>query len=144
MRTDRALTTVSVSWRQKKRNHRLLFGTPLRWVRLDWRRRLAVFEIDQIFGYERWTSGQYGTLQWNVFVLQAGAPGDDLTAVSGVRPGARILLSAYGKDRAKRAIAELEALRLVSPVDEIGAERWSVLGSRFMAGFPLCKARGYS
>lgn len=139
MRTEYMLTSVSVSWRQKKRNHRLLFGTPLRWIRLDWRRRLALFETGQIFGYERWSACHHGTLQWNVFVLQAGTAGDHLSVVRGIRPGARILLSAYGADRAKRALHEFELLRSACSLDDITQDRWRVLGSKFLAGLPLCE-----
>jgi len=140
MRTEVVLTTASVSWRKNKRNHRLLFGTPRRWVRLDWRRRLAVFETGQVFGYERWAAGRYGTIQWSVHVLQAGGAGEQLTAVTGIRPGARILLSAYGKDRARRALSELEALRSAGALEEIETERWHVHGSRLAAGLSLLEA----
>ena len=140
MRTEDALTTVSVSWRKNKRNHRLLFGTPQRWVRLDWRRRLAVFETGQIFGYERWATGRYGTVHWSVHVLQAGGAGEQLTAVTGVRPGARILLSGYGKDRAMRALSELEKLGDPNVLESVDSERWHVLGGKLAAGFPLWEA----
>jgi len=137
MRTEDVLTTVSVSWRKNKRNHRLLFGTPRRWVRLDWRRRLAVFETGQIFGYERWAAGRHGTIHWSVHVLQAGGAGEQLTSVTGVRPGARILLTGYGKDRARRALSEFEKLGEPTVLERIDAEQWHVLGGRLAAGFPI-------
>lgn len=129
------LTSVAVSWRQKKRNHRLLFGTPVRKVRLDWRRQLAIFECGEIFGYERWTGTRFGTDEWQVFVLQAGAAGAPLSAVPGIRPGARILLSAYGKDRCRKALQLIEMAGLIHPLEQLNAERWAVLGSKLAAGF---------
>lgn len=137
MTTEAMLTTVAVSWRQKHRNHRLMFGAPERWVRLDWRRRLAVFRPGSVLGYERWRRGQFGTVDWQVFVIETGRAGEPLAAVPGVKPGARILLAAQGKDRAKRFLEELERLQAACPVEAIPAPRWQVLGARFTAGLPL-------
>ncbi len=131
------MTTVAVSWRQKHRNHRLVFGTPERWVRLDWRRRLAVFQPGCVLGYERWRRGRFGTLDWQVFVLETGRAGEPLVSVPGVMPGARILVAAQGKDRARRCLEELKRLETETLLEAIPAFRWQVMGGRFAAGLPM-------
>ena len=128
------LTTVSVSWRQKKRNHRLIFGCPAKWVRLDWRRRLAVFEAGQIFGYERWQRGPFGTKDWQVYVIRAGRVGEQISSIDGVRPGGGILFAALGKDRAKRALNTLSALSEKGSLSSISADYWRVLSLKIDAG----------
>lgn len=137
MTTDAMLTTVAVSWRQKHRNHRLVFGAPARWVRLDWRRRLAVFRPGSVLGYERWRRGRFGTVDWQVFVIETGRACEPLAAIPGVKPGARILLAAQGKDRARRFLEELKRLQTPGAVEAIPALKWQVLGARFAAGLPL-------
>ncbi len=131
------LTIVSIAWRKQRRNHRLLFGSPREIVRLDWRRRLAVFETDQIFGYERWRANQYGTIVWQIFVIKAGGPGDRLNEVSGIQPGAEILLSAHGKAAAKRALDMFGVVSEFMPLDEVPEQLWRDISHRMQARMPI-------
>lgn len=131
------LTTASVSWRKKRRNHRILFGEPIRWVRLDWQRKLAVFQPGQIFGYERWRGDKYGTQLWQIFVVRAVPSGQSAERIPGVRPGAETLLSAQGKDRAKRALKLIEQVKIHTDDCALDVERWSMIANRFEACEPI-------
>ena len=128
-------TLTSIAWRKRKRNHRLLFGTPDRSVRLGWHNRLAAFLPDQIFGYERWRANKYGTIEWQIFILQAQKSGQPVSQIPGVFPGACVLASAHGKPNAKRMLSALDGLRHKAGIDALSAETWIQFGLLFDTGF---------
>lgn len=134
---EKTLTTVAVSWRKKRRNHRILFGQPERMIRLDWRRRLAVFETGAIFGYERWRANAYGTIDWQIYVLKCGRPGSELSRVSGLRPGAEILFAAHGKTAAKRALCMLELVSDHVVLTDVSEATWRQISDRFLTRMPI-------
>ena len=105
------LTLVTIAYRKKRHNHRLIFGVPVLDIRRDWRRRFVAFEPEQVFGYERWQANQYGTQDWRVFICRA-RDRSAITRVPGIMPGAEILLSAIGKTQAKRALQAMDHLRI--------------------------------
>ena len=104
------LTLVTIAYRKRRHNHRIVFGAPVLEIRRDWHRRIAAFEPEQIFGYERWQANQYGTQDWRFFVCRALYQGA-LTRIPGIMPGAEILLSAIGKTQVKRALQAIDHLR---------------------------------
>lgn len=118
------LTLVSIAWRKRRRNHRLLFGTPYRWVRLDWRRRCAAFKPGQIFAYERWRANKYGTQSWQVFVVKTISTTGSGQRIAGVMPGGELLLSAHGAAASKRVLKTFDQLSDVCPIDSISENRW--------------------
>lgn len=91
-------------------NFWLCFGEPDERLDLDRRRSLALFGPSKVFGYVRWRANEYGTQDWRVAIVRTGAPSWLLTRLEGVHPGGEILLSATGKSRVKRALAQLDAL----------------------------------
>lgn len=135
--TSNNLTIVSIAWRKKRRNHRLLFGTPRDLIRLDWRRRLAVFDEGQIFGYERWRANQYGTIDWQVFVIKAGRPGCEISAVNGIQPDAIILLAARGKTATKHTLEMLNLISLNMALIDVSEEIWREISHRNQARLPI-------
>lgn len=118
------LTVVSIAWRKRRRNHRLLFGAPLHMVRLDWQRRLAAFRAGDIFAYERWQGGKFGTVEWHIFVLQAGHAGEQVSKVSGIFPGAIVLAQVSGKERCKRFLSLLDELKSQRELSDYSAGKW--------------------
>ncbi|MEL6361748.1 MAG: DUF2840 domain-containing protein [Pseudomonadota bacterium] len=104
------LTLVTIAYRKRRHNHRLVFGTPVLDIRRNWCRRFAAFEPEQMFGYERWQANQYGTQDWRIFVCRARYQGA-ITRVPGVMPGAEILLSAIGKTQVKRVLRAIDHFR---------------------------------
>lgn len=107
---SRNLTRVELAFYPEHTNHWLRFGSPVERIVLDKRRSLALFEPDQIFGYVRWSANEYGTQEWRLTVLQAQKPSLLLSRVSGVIPGAEVLLLMRGKTRVKQAFIHLDAL----------------------------------
>jgi hypothetical protein len=132
------LTTVSIAWRKRRRNHRLIFGAPYRWVRLDWRRRLAAFTPGQIFAYERWRANKYGTQSWQIFVVKAGRHKTCVQRIPGVFPGAELLLAAYGSTASKRLLKCFDQLGKTEPLERISEHRWKQISYLKEAGlWPL-------
>jgi len=106
-------------------------------VRLDWRRSLAIFQPTQVFGYERWRATKHGTIEWQVFVLQAAAPGALCSKVPGVLPGAVPLLVSRGKTRAQRALLALDRVAANKKLEDVSPEFWLRLSHRLQARMPL-------
>lgn len=121
------LTAVSLSYRKRRRNHRLLFGSPAQTVRLDWQRSLAVFKPGQVFAYERWRGGKYGTIEWRIFILKAASRCERVDVIHGVNPGAHLLADAQGKTAAKTMLACLDEVQGLSVSQRSDATFWQRL-----------------
>ena len=103
------LTQVEILYSAGLCNHRLLFGHPAKTVEKAFiygqlTRKIAYFKPGDIFALELWECNDYGTKRWDVFVLQAPDAGEMAAVVPQVKPTAKILLEAHGKERAKRAL----------------------------------------
>ena len=107
-----------------RRNDRLLLGRPNQSVRTSEKQEELRFNPSQVFGFVRWRGDQYGTQTWRVVVAQAGRPGERLTRIPGVNPGAHLLLHAFGKTRAKRALRVIDMLSEAHVLHEIAAAYW--------------------
>ena len=108
----------------KSANDRLLFGWPVSSTNHSNSTALNVFETGQIFGFVRWRGDGYGTQTWRVCVAEAGAPGEELTRIPGIDPGAHLLLHAFGKMRAKRALRAIDGLAERHVLHEIAPAFW--------------------
>jgi len=128
------LTVALLAWRKNRRNHRLLFGHPFKLVRLDWQRSLAAFKPGNVFAYERWIANKYGTQHWSIHVLQAQQPGQEISKIPGLKPGAKILTQAYGKEASKRLLNALDPLKATNSFESLQIEEWNILGHRLSAG----------
>ena len=65
---------------------------------------MALFAPGALFGLDIWERNEYGTTRWTFYVLRAGAPGEVVTHVPQVHPGAIVLLEAQGVTRAQAAL----------------------------------------
>lgn len=123
------LTIVYLVWRKRRRNYRILFGNPERFVRLDWQRSLAAFKPGQIFGYERWQANKFGTQHWSIHVLEAGQPGDHISTTAGVKPGAIMLAKREGKSACKGLLNGIDQLRAENVLNDLTATKWRLVNS---------------
>ena len=105
-------------------NDRLLFGLPTLSVRVSENLEELRFNPSQVFGFVRWRGDQYGTQTWRVVVAKAGRPGERLTRIPGVKPGAHLLLHALGKTRAKRALRVIDLLSVAHVLHEFAPAYW--------------------
>jgi hypothetical protein len=129
------LTEVEIHFLHDLLNHRLRFGHPEREAYLDRRRALAWFVPGAVFAYIRWRNGPFGSELWRLYVLRAGAPGDALSRVPGVRPAAEILLRLDEGRKVKPALNLIDDLedRGFDPA-EVSPDYWRHVHSRLVAG----------
>ena len=65
------LTRVSLAFLEHRFKLYLRFGEPARTLRLDRWRSLAVFMPNAVFCRIRWQANDYGTVRWQLMVMQA-------------------------------------------------------------------------
>lgn len=129
---------VSLAVVAQRVNVYLRFGRPTREIALDRWRGVAVFLPGAICCRVKWLGNDFGTALWQLMVLQAPTPLDGMQRVSGVSPGARVLLRADGEPRVKTVLAAVDAIEAagldpcaVAPV------YWRMVGNRLAARLPL-------
>ncbi|HIE1390486.1 TPA: DUF2840 domain-containing protein [Pseudomonas aeruginosa] len=132
------LTRVSLAYLEHRFKLYLRFGEPARTLQLDRWRRCAVFLPNAVLCRIRWQANDYGTIRWQLMVMQTATPLDAVQRIPGVQPGARLLLYAEG-DANVRAVLEridgIEALG-IAPV-AVSPAYWRTLANRLAARSPL-------
>ncbi|AVO42549.1 DUF2840 domain-containing protein [Simplicispira suum] len=129
---------VSLAFLERRVNVWLRFGQPVREIVLDRWRRVAVFMPGAVCCRVKWLGNDFGTALWQLMVLQAPRPLDDAQRISGVSPGARILLRADGEPRVKAVLAAVEAIDAAG-LDPCAAAPlyWRMVDNRLAARQPL-------
>jgi len=109
---------------KNRANDRLLFGRPVVTYPLQEGGALHLFDAGQMFGFVRWRGDGYGTQTWRVVVARGLAAGEEGSAVPGLEPGGEVLLHAFGKVRAKRALRAIDVLSDKHVLHEIAPAYW--------------------
>ncbi|MBU9681834.1 MULTISPECIES: DUF2840 domain-containing protein [Burkholderia] len=132
------LTRVSLAYIEQRIDLYLRFGEPTRIVRLDRWRRVAVFLPGALLCRIRWQANDYGTIRWQLMVMQACTPLDAAQRIPGVLPGARLLLHAEGEPAVRAVLAQLDAIeaQAIAPAN-VSPAYWRTLGNRLAARLPL-------
>ena len=132
------LTRVALAYIEARFKLYLRFGEPARTLRLDDWRRCAVFLPGAMLCRIRWQANDYGTIRWQLMVMQTTTPLDAVQRIPGVRPGARLLLHAEG-DANVRAVLEridgIEALGIAAI--DVSPAYWRMLANRLAVHLPL-------
>lgn len=132
------LTRVAQAYIEARFKLYLRFGEPARTHQLDRWRRSAVFLPGAMLCRIRWQANDYGTIRWQLMVMQACTPLDTMQRIPGVQPGARLLLHAEG-DASVRAVLEridgIETLGIAAI--DVSPAYWRTLGNRLAARFAL-------
>ncbi|KVS21747.1 MULTISPECIES: DUF2840 domain-containing protein [Burkholderia cepacia complex] len=132
------LTRVSLAYIEQRIDLYLRFGEPARIVRLDRWRRVAVFLPGAMFCRIRWHANEYGTVRWQLMVMQACTPLDAAQRIPGVLPGARLLLHAEGEPAVRAVLAQLDAIEALGIAPNAASPAyWRTLGNRLAARLPL-------
>ena len=138
--TARHCTAIVLSYRKNRKNYRLLFGHPQQEIRRGWHRKLAVFEPGELFAYERWEANSYGTQRWQIMVCRTVQNGS-VTKISGVYPGAKLLLMVNGKTKSKRFLSCLDWLNSTAIAPKTIRDRiWMELALALNSGANLDEA----
>ena len=129
---------VSLAFLERRVNVWLRFGQPVREIALDRWRRVAVFMPGAVCCRIKWLGNDFGAALWQLMVMQAPTPLDGMQRVSGVLPGARILLRADGEPRAKAVLAAVDAIEAAG-LDPCATAPlyWRMVGNRLAARQPL-------
>jgi hypothetical protein len=132
------LTRVSLAFVEHRINLYLRFGHPVHELRLDRWRRSAIFAPAAVFCRVRWESNDYGTTRWQLMVLQACSPLDDIQRITGIQPGARLLLCTEGEQQMQSVLLHIDAIETlgIDPVT-VSPAYWRTLGNRLTARLPL-------
>ena len=129
---------VSLAFVEHRVNVWLRFGQPVRETVLDRWRRVAVFAPGAVCCRVKWIGNDYGTALWQLMVLQAPTPFEDVQRVAGVAPGARILLRGDGEPQVKVVLAVIDAIEVLG-IDPgaVAVTYWRTVGNRLAARQPL-------
>lgn len=132
------LTRVSLAYVAQRIDLYLRFGEPARTVRLDRWRRVAVFLPGAMLCRIRWHANDYGTIRWQLMVMQACTPLDAAQRIPGVLPGARLLLHAEGEPAMRAVLARIDAIEAlgIAAID-VSPAYWRTLGNRLAARLAL-------
>ena len=132
------LTRVSLAYIEPRFKLYLGFGEPARTLRLDHWRRCAVFLPGAMFCRIRWQANDYGTVRWQLMVMQACTPLDAAQRIPGVQPGARLLLHTEGDANVRAVLERIDAIETLG-IAPAGASPayWRTLANRLAARLPL-------
>ena len=132
------LTRVSLAHVEQRIDLYLRFGEPTRTIRLDRWRRVAMFSPGAMFCRIRWQANDYGTIRWQLMVMQACMPMDGAQRIPGVQPGARLLLHAEGEQSVRAVLERIDGIEAlgITPATASPAY-WRTLGNRLAARLPL-------
>lgn len=132
------LTRVSLAYIEPRFKLYLRFGEPARTLRLDRWRRCAMFLPGAMLCRIRWQANDYGTIRWQLMVMQACTPLDAMQRIPGVQPGARLLLHAEGDANVRAVLERIDGIeaRGIAAVD-VSPAYWRTLGNRNAARSPL-------
>ena len=132
------LTRVALAYIEARFKLYLRFGEPARTHQLDRWRRSAVFLPGAVFCRIRWQANDYGTVRWQLMVMQACTPLDVAQRIPGVQPGARLLLHAEGDGQVRAVLERIDASEAlgIAPA-AVSPAYWRTLGNRLAARLPL-------
>ncbi|WP_355603370.1 DUF2840 domain-containing protein [Xanthomonas cannabis] len=136
--TSTPLTRVSLVFLEHRFELYLRFGEPARTLRLDRWRSVAVFMPNAVFCRIRWQSNDYGTIRWQLMVMQACTPLDAAQRIPGVQPGARLLLHAEGENAVRAVLERIDAIEALGIAPAVASPAyWRTLANRLAARLPL-------
>ena len=130
-----ALTRVELLHIDGKIERWIRFGRQEKEEILDRGRRALWFAPGSIFAFVRWAGGDYGTLVSRIDILRARNPGEPLTTLPSVAPGAECLLRISGWPKVEQVLAaidQVEALN-IDPADAC-PDHWRHIHNRISAG----------
>ena len=132
------LTRVSLAYIEPRFKLYLRFGEPARTLQLDRWRRCAVFLPNAVFCRIRWQANDYGTIRWQLMVMQAATPLDAVQRIPGVQPGARLLLHAEGENQVRAVLERIDAIEALGiALVAVSPAYWRTLANRLAARLPL-------
>ena len=133
-----SLTRVALAYIEARFKLYLRFGEPARTHQFDPWRRSAVFLPGAVFCRVRSHANYYGTVRWQLMVMQACTPLDAAQRIPGVQPGACLLLHAEGDGQVRAVLERIDAIEAlgIAPI-AVSPAYWRTLANRLAARLPL-------
>ena len=132
------LTRVALAYIEPRFKLYLRFGEPARTHQLDRWRRCAVFLPGAMLCRIRWQANDYGTVRWQLMVIQACTPLDAAQRIPGVQPGARLLLHAEGEQSVRAVLERIDAIKALGIAPAAASPAyWRTLANRLAVRLPL-------
>jgi hypothetical protein len=129
------LTTVELTWIEKRIEHRIRFGRPVHETIIDKKRRLVGFAPGSIFAFVRWAANDFGTVVSRIDIVRAVLAAEPYQTLPYIRPGGEILLKIAGWDKVERIFQLIDAMEAIGidPV-EAAPDYWRQTHNRLVAG----------
>jgi len=127
------LTRVLLADIPRRLNYWLRFGGPVAQQSRNRIERDAYFVPSSVFGYVRWQSNDYGTVDWWIGILRAVEPRHCASVLLGVSPGAEVLLQVSGGSKVKQVLALIDHIEAqgIAPV-EVSSSYWRTVHNRLV------------
>ena len=128
------LTRVALAYIEPRFKLYLRFGEPARTHQLNRWRRCAVFLPGAMLCRIRWEANDYGTIRWQLMVMQACTPLDAAQRI----PGVRLLLHAEGENAVRAVLKRIDGIdaQSIAAID-VSPAYWRTLANRLAARLPL-------
>lgn len=107
---DSNLTTVELTFIEKRIEHWIRFGRPVSDRVLDKRRRLLSFAPGSTFGFIRWAANDYGTVVSCLAIVRTVERGTAFQTVPFVWPGGDLLLDVSGWPQVKHVLEVIDQI----------------------------------
>ncbi len=132
------LTRVSLAYLEHRFKLYLRFGESARTLQLDRWRRCAVFLPGAMLCRIRWQANDYGTVRWQLMVMQTATPLNAVQRIPGVQPGARLLLHTEGDANVRAVLERIDGIEAmgIAAID-VSPAYWRTLGNRLAARLAL-------
>ncbi|MFW7270039.1 DUF2840 domain-containing protein [Gluconacetobacter sp. Hr-1-5] len=131
---DAVLTSVELTWIEKRIEHWIRFGHPVEDRILDRRRRLMSFAPDSVFAFIRWAANDFGTVVSCIDIVRAVRAQEACQTVPFVRPGGESLLRQSGWPKVRRVLEAIDGVEVLG-IDPTTAcpDHWRHLHHRLTA-----------
>lgn len=132
---DPNLTTVELTFIEKRIEHWIRFGRPVSDRVLDKRRRLLSFAPGNTFGFIRWTANDYGTVVSCLAIVRTVERSTAFQTVPFVWPGGDLLLDVSGWPQVKHVLEVIDQIeRLGFDPCAVSPDHWRHVHNRIIAG----------
>lgn len=131
------LTRVSLIFISDRVNIWLRFGHPVAEHLQDGQRRFADFAPGALLCRIEWQANRFGTTRWVLRVLQTTSAGETVQTVTGMQPGAQILLRVSSQQRVMQVLGLIDDLEAQGH-DPAGVppDYWRMVHNRLVAQMP--------
>lgn len=131
------LTRVSLIFIPDRVNIWLRFGHPVAEHLQDGQRRFADFAPGALLCRIEWQANRYGTTRWVLRVLQTASAGETAQVVTGVQPGAQILLRVSSQQRVIQVLGLIDDLEAQGhDPSHVPPDYWRTVHNRLAAHMP--------